>query len=288
MKSAPFSYHRPRSVAEALQLKRELGAEARVLAGGQSLMPMMHFRIANPEHLIDINPLVELAYTRRENGHLAVGARTRHAELLDSVDAAAAAPLLTRAVGWVGHAQIRHRGTVVGSIAHADPSAEVPAAVLALGGEVTAASAGGTRTVAAADLFTGPFTVSLQDDEIITELRVPVWPDGTGAAFVEMSRIYHGFPVVGVAALLHLADGVVDRVSVGLCGMAANAITANVAGLVGSAPTAAAIEAVARAAIGVLEPPGDVHGSTAYRKRIGTALVRRALAEAAANAGGAR
>lgn len=288
MKSAPFSYHRPDSVSAALQLKHELAADARVLAGGQSLMPMMHFRLARPEHLIDINGLEELAYVRRQGDHLAVGARTRHAELLDSPDAAVAAPLLARAASWVGHAQVRHRGTVVGSIAHADPSAEIPAAVLALGGEVTAASAGGTRTVAAADLFTGPFMVSIADDEILTEVKVPIWPDGTGTAFVEMSRIFNGFPVVGVAALVHLQDGLVDRVSVGLCGMAANAISADVSGLVGSAPTADAVETAARAAVAGLEPPADVHGSTRYRKRVGVALIRRALTEAVANAGGAR
>lgn len=292
MKSAPFRYHRPGSLAEALELKRELGADARVLAGGQSLMPLMHFRLAAPEHLIDINGLAELAYSRRQDGHLAVGARTRHAELLESAEAATTAPLLTRAASWVGHAQIRHRGTVVGSVAHADPSAEIPAAVLALGGEVTAASAGGTRTIPAAELFTGPFTVSIADDEILTELRVPAWPDGTGVGFVELTRIYHGFPVVGVAAAVHLSDGAVDRASVGLCGMAASAIVADVSGLVGAVPTPEAIEAVARSAVAPLEPPGDVHGSTAYRKRVGTALVRRALTEAVTQAeltaGGAR
>lgn len=290
MKSAPFRYHRPGSLAEALELKREHGPDARVLAGGQSLMPLMHFRLAAPEHLIDINGLAELAYARRENGHLAVGARTRHAELLDSVDAAAA-PLLTRAVSQVGHAQIRHRGTVVGSIAHADPSAEIPAALLALGGEVTAASAGGSRTIAAADLFTGPFTVAIEDDEILTEVRVPAWPDGSGVGFVELTRIYHGFPVVGAAAVVHLSGGTVDRAAVGLCGMAATAITAEVGGLVGAEPSPGAIEATARAAVAPLEPPGDVHGSTAYRKRVGVAMVRRALTEAvtqAERAGGAR
>jgi CO/xanthine dehydrogenase FAD-binding subunit len=287
MKSAPFSYHRPGSVPEALALKQELGADARILAGGQSLMPMMHFRLARPQHLIDINGLDELAYVRRQNGHLSVGARTRQADLLAASDAAAS-PLLTRAVGWVGHAQVRHRGTVVGSIAHADPSAEIPAAVLALGGEVTAASVRGIRTVAAVDLFTGPFMISIQDDEILTEVKVPVSSEGMGVAFVELSRIFHGFPVVGVAALVHLEAGVVDRVSVGLCGMAANAITADVAGLAGSVPTTDAVEAVARAAVAGLEPPPDVHGSTSYRKRVGVALIRRALTEAVADAGGAR
>jgi aerobic carbon-monoxide dehydrogenase medium subunit len=287
MKSAPFTYHRPGSVTEALELKNEFGPDARVLAGGQSLMPMMHFRIARPEHLIDINGLDELAYVRRENGRLTVGARTRHAELLEAPDAAAS-PLLAQAVGWVGHAQVRHRGTVVGSIAHADPSAEIPAALLALGGEVTAASTRGTRTIAAQDLFAGPFTVSVADDEILTSVTVPTQPEGTGTAFVEFSRIFHGFPVVGVAALVHLEGGVVDRVAVGLCGMAANAITVDVAGLVGSTPTADAVESAARAAVAGLDPPADIHGSTGYRKRVCVALIRRALTEAVANAGGAR
>jgi aerobic carbon-monoxide dehydrogenase medium subunit len=285
MKSAPFSYHRPTTLAEALEVKRALGDQARVLAGGQSLMPMMHFRLATPAHLIDINGLDDLAYVRRQNGHLAIGARTRHAELLGDQQATAAAPLLTQAVALVGHAQIRHRGTVVGSLAHADPSAEIPAAVLALGGEVTASRSSGTRTVAAADLLTGPFTVSLADDEIITELRVPAWPDGTGTAFLELTRIYHGFPVVGVAAAVHLEEGVVDRAAVGLCGMAANAITIDVAALVGNPLSDATIDAVAQVAVDRLEPPADVHGSTAYRKRVGRAYVRRALIEAGRVAG---
>ena len=140
MKSPPFSYHRPATVAQALDLKRDLGGEARVLAGGQSLIPLMHLRLVTPDHLIDINALNELAYLRRDDGHLAIGARTRHADVLASPEAGAV-PLLVEAVSQVGHAQIRHRGTVAGSMAHADPSAEIPAAVLALGGTVTARSA---------------------------------------------------------------------------------------------------------------------------------------------------
>jgi len=287
MKSAPFTYHRPRSVPEALELKHELGGDARVLAGGQSLMPMMHFRLAQPAHLIDINGLDELAFVRRQDDRLTVGARTRHAELLEAADAKSS-PLLTQAVAWVGHAQVRHRGTVVGSIAHADPSAEIPAALLALAGEVTAASTRSTRTIAAADLFDGPFTVSLADDEIITSVAVPVSAAGTGTAFVEFSRIFHGFPVVGVAALVQLDTGVVSRAGIGLCGMAANAVTADVSGLVGLPPTAEAVEAAARAAVADLEPPADIHGSTKYRKRVCIALIRRALDEAVTNAGGIR
>lgn len=288
MKSPPFEYHRPATLAEALDLKRDLGGDARILAGGQSLVPLMHLRLAAPAQLIDINALAELAYVRRENGQLAVGARTRHAELLDSAGATAAAPLLARAVSHVGHAQIRHRGTVVGSIAHADPSAEIPAALLALGGTVTARSARAERTIAGADFLTGPFQTSLADDEIVTEVRFPTWPGDTGTAFLELCRVYHGFPVVGVAALVHLSGGTVDRAAVGLCGMAGNAITVPVDGLVGNAPSAETIAAAAHDAVGGLEPPGDVHGSTSYRRRVGEAYVRRALVAAADDAGRAR
>jgi carbon-monoxide dehydrogenase medium subunit len=285
MKSPPFEYHRPATLAEALDLKHDLGGDARILAGGQSLIPLMHLRLAAPAQLIDINALDELAYLRRENGHLAVGARTRHAELLDNAGATAAAPLLARAVRCVGHAQIRHRGTVVGSVAHADPSAEIPAALLALGGTVTARSARADRTIPAGDFFTGPFQTALADDEIATEVRFPTWPDDTGTAFLELCRVYQGFPVVGVAALVRLSGGTVDRAAVGLCGMAGNAITVPVDGLIGNPPTPETIAAVAHDAVRGLEPPGDVHGSTPYRRRVGEAYVRRALTAATADAG---
>jgi carbon-monoxide dehydrogenase medium subunit len=288
MKSPPFEYHRPATLAEALDLKHDLGGDARILAGGQSLIPLMHLRLAAPAQLIDINALEELAYLRRENGSLAVGARTRQAELLDNAGATAAAPLLATAVSCCGHAQIRHRGTVVGSVAHADPSAEIPAALLAMGGTVTARSARADRRVPAADFLTGPFQTSLADDEIVTEVRFPVWPDDTGTAFLELCRVYHGFAVVGVAALVHLSGGTVDRAAVGLCGMAGNAITVPVDGLIGHPPTEEAIAEVARDAVRDLEPPDDLHGSTSYRRRVGEAYIRRALTTATDDAGRAR
>ena len=286
MKSAPFEYHRPSDLSEALALKAELGAEARVLAGGQSLMPMMKFRLATPPHLIDINRLSELDYVRRDNGSLAIGAGTRQQTVVDSADAAAAVPLLVEAMGQIGHAQIRHRGTVVGSIAHADPSAEIPAVLMTLGGSVTAASASGERTIEAGDLFTGPFSTAVADDEILTEARVDVWPDGTGFSWLELTRVYNGFPVVGVGAAVHMSDGVADRAAIGMCGMAGHAVAAPVDGLVGTAPTEEAIAAAAEAAVAGLDPPEDVHGSGRYRLRVGRALVRRALAAATQSAGG--
>jgi len=286
MKSAPFDYHRPSTVDEALALKDELGGDARILAGGQSLMPLMHFRLATPAHLIDVNQLDDLDYVRRSNGYLAIGARTRLQFVLTSAEAASAAPLLVEAIGWVGHVQIRHRGTVVGSVAHADPSAEIPTVVLALGGSMVARSTTGEREIMADDFFKGPFSTALADDEILTEVRVPVWPDGTGSAWLEFSRIYHGFPVVGVGAVVRLHDGVVDRAAIGMCGMAYNAITAPVDALLGREPTPEVIAEAAEAAVAGLDPPGDIHGSGPYRVRVGRACTLRALTAAVAAAGG--
>lgn len=288
MKSAPFTYHRPSTLDEALALKRELGGDARILAGGQSLMPLMHFRLASPGHLIDINRIDELGRLGRSNGHLAIGAVVRQQQVLTSPEAAAAAPLLVDAVGWVGHDQIRHRGTVAGSIAHADPSAEIPAVALALGASMVARSATGERVIPAVDFFTGPFSTALADDEILTEVRIPAIHDGAGTAWMEFSRIYHGFPVVGVGAVVRMSDDVVESASVAMCGMAGSAVLATVGSLIGQEPTAAAIAAAADESVTGLDPPGDIHGSGPYRIRVGRAYVGRALAAAVrATRGGA-
>lgn len=287
MKPAPFEYHRPSSLDEALALKHEHGAEARILAGGQSLMPMMRFRLATPSHLIDLNGLSELDYVRRANGHLSIGAATRQQAVLDSADAAAAAPLLVDAMRHIGHAQIRHRGTVVGSIAHADPSAEIPAVLLTVGGSVVARSPDGERVIAAADMFTGPFATAVADDEILTEARVEAWPEGSGFAWIELCRVYNGFPVVGVGAAVQMEDGTVARAALGMCGVAASAIAAPVDGLIGAEPTAETIDAAAEAAVAGLDPPADVHGSGPYRIGVGRACVRRALSAATRAAGAA-
>lgn len=288
MKSAPFSYHAPASIAEALVLKAAHSGNSAILAGGQSLMPLMRFRIANPANLIDINRIDELSYIRRVNGTLTIGALTRHADVLASTAAQVAAPLLVEAVGHVGHAQIRHRGTIAGSAAHADPSAEIPAALMALGAQMQCSSRSGTRSVPAEDFFMGPFSTAIADNEILTEVRIPEWPEGTGSAWLELTRIYHGFPVVGVGALIHISDGTIDRASVGMCGMAGTPIVseAATAALVGNAPSTELIEDTTSTAIDGLQPPADVHGSTAYRLRAGRAYIKRTLTAAIRNAGG--
>lgn len=288
MKSAPFAYHAPTTTEEALALKTDLGGDARILAGGQSLMPLMHFRLATPSALIDINRLDDLANIGRSNGTLTIGAVVRQSDVLTSTEAASAAPLLVEATGHIGHAQIRHRGTLAGSAAHADPSAEIPAVLMALGAEMVCASKGQQRTVSATEFYAGPFETVLGDDEVLTAIHVPATPDGTGSAWVELTRIYNGFPVVGAGAVVTMADGVIANASVGLCGLAATPTVSDAAAdvLTGATPSPDLAAGAAAAAIEALEPPGDVHGSTSYRKRAGRAIVARAIAAAIERAGG--
>ena len=288
MKPPPFSYHAAATTTEAVALLVEYRDEARVLAGGQSLVPLMNFRLARPAHLVDINPVAELSSIRLADGELVVSAGVRQSALERSAEAARHAPLLVEAVKLVAHPPIRHRGTVGGSLAHADPAAELPAAALALGGEMTLVSRRGQRTVPVADFFQGPFTTAVAADELLTEYRAPAWPAGTGHAFLELSRTHGAFAVVGAAALLHLDGGRVDRVAIGLCGVAGTPVRARAAEerLLGQTPSADLLEAAAEAASASLEPPSDVHGSAGYRRKVAKAFVRRALEQALARAQG--
>jgi len=197
-------------------LAEHADVEARPLAGGQSLIPMMNFRLAQPGYLVDLRRVAGLAGIRREGDTLVIGAMTRMAEVERSPEVAVAAPLAAEAIGLVAHVPVRNSGTVGGSLAHADPAAELPTVVLALGGELVAAGPGGRRTIAAADFFTGPYSTALEPDEILTELRLPVWPGGH--AFTEFSRIHANFAVVAVAALVDADGDRVRRASVALAG----------------------------------------------------------------------
>jgi carbon-monoxide dehydrogenase medium subunit len=288
MKPAPFSYHAATSVKEALDLLTELGPDVRVLAGGQSLVPMMNFRVAQPEHLVDINPVVELDYLHAEDGRLAIGARTRQAALERSPTAAAQAPLLVEAVRHMSFPTVRQRGTVGGSLAHADPAAELPAAVLAMDGELVVTGPEGSRTVPVAEFFRGPFETVVAPHELLTEIRVNAWPAGTGHGFLEFARAHHAFAVVGAAALIHLDGGLVARAAVALCGVAGIPVraTAAVDQLVGGVPTPEALEEAAAAAADGLDPPSDVQGSGAYRRKLARVFVRRALRLAVDRANG--
>ena len=208
MKPPPFAYAAPATLEEAVGLLTEHAeAEPRVLAGGQSLIPLMNFRLAKPGYLVDLRNVAGLSGIRRDGDVLVIGAMTRMSEVERSPEVAVAAPLVAEAIGLVAHAPVRNSGTVGGSLAHADPAAELPAVALALDAELVAAGPGGTRVIPAAEFFTGPYSTALAPDEILTEIRLPVWPGGH--AFTEFSRVHANFAVVAVAALVEL-DG--DRI----------------------------------------------------------------------------
>ena len=272
MKPAPFTYHRASSASEAVAMLASAGEEASVLAGGQSLVPLMNFRVAQPAHLVDINYVDELDYIRLDDGWLAIGARTRQAAVERSDEVARAAPLITEALGQVAHPPVRHRGTVVGSVVHADPAAELPAVVLALDGEIVLRGPDGERRVAAGEFFTGALMTARRPGELVTEVRVPAaGDDGDGHAIVEFSRRHADFAVAGAA---------VSGGAIALFGVADTPVRATEAERLLAADGGASAGDVAAAATDGLQPNEDVHGGAAYRRRVARACVERALARA--------
>jgi CO/xanthine dehydrogenase FAD-binding subunit len=287
VKPAPFEYDDPRMLDEALALLAEHGDDAKVLAGGQSLVPLLNFRLARPGRLIDINRIEELDYLRFDDGVVRIGALARHASLEESAETARRVPLLTQAVGFVGHLQIRNRGTVGGSVAHADPAAELPVALAALDARYHVRSRSGDRVVDAEDMFVTHLTTSLAPEDLLTEIEVPVPPPATGSAFVEFSRRHGDFALGGAAAMVTLGgDGACERARIALLAAAPTPVRARDAEdwLRGVAiDEATAAEAAARAVAGV-SPTGDIHGSSEYRRGLVEAMVKRALLEAARRA----
>lgn len=261
MKPPPFDYHVPATLDEALALRRELGPDASLLAGGQSLVPLLNMRLARPTALVDLNRLPELSYVRREAGGVAVGAMTRHRELELSSLAYEVNPLLREGLRYVAHPIVRNRGTIGGSVAHADPAAELPAVLVALGGSVTAASASGARRIEAGDLFAFHFTTTLEADEILTEVWFPGLGPEDGHAFLEVSRRHGDYALAGVACVVRGAS-----VRLAFTGVGVRPVLVE-----GDDPDAAAA---------AVEPATDVHATAAYRRDLVRVLARRAVAEA--------
>jgi carbon-monoxide dehydrogenase medium subunit len=281
MKLPRFTYHRPESLEEALALLAEHD-DVKVLAGGQSLIPLMALRLGAPDHLVDIARLPELADVRDDDGALAVGAGVTYARAERSEQVAAAAPLLARALPQIGHQAIRSRGTVCGSLAHADPAAELPAVAVASGASVVVRSVRGERVVPAAEFFQGYLSTALEPDELIVEVRFPAFPETAGAAVVELSRRHGDFALIGVEATVDVADGTIAACSLVFFG--AGAVPRRVedaeAALVGAPPVAGPVDEAAAIVSAQLDPPDDIHGSRAYRKHVAGVLTRRALTEA--------
>jgi carbon-monoxide dehydrogenase medium subunit len=283
MKPSTFEYHVPETVDEAVSLLTELGDEAKVLAGGQSLVPMLSLRLAYFDHLVDVGRIDDLRGIRHENGVVHIGATTVDAALERDDGLAGRVPLLARATPFVGHFQIRNRGTVGGSVAHADPAGEYPAVTLALDAEVEVASAQGRRTIAARDLFTGFWSTALAPDELLVGLRFPVWTGRCGFGVREFARRFGDFAVAGAVVAIELDDeDRVQRSAIGLLGLGQTPLraTAAEAAAGGQGTDLDADELGALAVADLDEVPSDVHGSASYRRRVGAAMVSRAWTDA--------
>ncbi len=287
MKPAPFEYVAPRSVEEAVRLLGEHGADAKILAGGQSLVPLMNMRLARPSIIVDINRIPALDYITPGPGVLRVGALCRQRTAETSPAVAAQCPLLRDALRLVGHAQIRNRGTIGGSIAHADPSAELAAVLAALGGDVSVQGPGGTRVIAASDLFVTYLTTSLEADELLTEVRFPALLPGAGWSWMEIARRHGDFALVGVGVVLALRGGVISEARIALTGVGPTPVRASEAErlLTGRAPSEGLWDETGSMVHTSLEPDGDIHASPEYRKHVAGVLTRRALREALTRVG---
>jgi aerobic carbon-monoxide dehydrogenase medium subunit len=286
VKPAPFRLHSPATVDEALDVLAELGPDAKVLAGGQSLLPMLNMRLAAPPHLVDVNRLRALATVEPSAGGVRVGALARHAQVLRDAGAAAAVPLLGQGLALVAHPVIRNRGTTVGSLVHADPSGEMTAVLTLLGGEVELRSRAGTRTVAAADFFLGPLESDVAAGELATSAWFPALPPRSGSAFREVARRSGDYAVCGVAAAVTLDPvGRVERARAAYISMSATPVVLDLTDAVaGRVFDAADWAAAARQAAGALEPEPDLHATAAYRRSLAETLTRQALGEAAEGA----
>ena len=292
MKPPKFRYFAPQSVGEALALLAEHADEARVLAGGQSLVPLMNMRLVHPGVLVDINNIDELAYINAWDGGVAIGTMTRDAALIGDRTVTERLLMLTEAAHCVGHPAIRNRSTVGGSIAHADPAAELPAVMVALNAEFVARSRSGSRTISAQDFFKGYLTTDLKEEEMLTELRIPGLPSRSGSAFVEFARREGDYALAGVAAVITLAeDGTIADARLGLCSVGPAPVRplAAEALLRGQSPGNEAWAAAASAVVSILDNPlSDIHGSADYRRHLAGVLTKQALAIAAERAEGNR
>ena len=288
MKPASFEYVRPGSLDEALDVLHERGDDAKVLAGGQSLVPMMNFRLARPAVLVDLNGLGDLAYIRPANGGLALGAMTRQRTIEKSAVVRERAPLLAEATPLIGHLPIRTRGTIGGSLVHADPAAEYPVVMVALDAEFILARKGGTRRVAAADFFDTYLSTTIGPDEILTEIRMPSVVPRAAVAFLEISRRHGDFALVAAGTVVDVdGGGRIAEARIALGGVGPKPVRARTAErmLVGQRPTAALLAEAAASVMPDTDPPEDIHASAEYRREMSAVFARRALTAALAKLG---
>ena len=284
MKPGRFEYHAAASVAEAVGLLHELGDEAKVIAGGQSLVPMMALRLASFPHLVDVWSIAEMRGVRRGNGGMTVGAATIDVAIEHDAGVATAVPMLAKATPYIGHFQIRNRGTIGGALAHADPAAEYPAVAVALDAELEAVGKSGTRRIPATEFFQGFWTTSLEPDELLTAVHFPVWSGPCGFGVAEFARRHGDFAIAGAVAGVQLDhDRRVTRSALALFGVATTPVRcasaeAALTGTPAGEVTVDDVGALARA--DVVEPTGDMHAPPDYRMRVAAAMAARAWAQA--------
>jgi carbon-monoxide dehydrogenase medium subunit len=287
LRPAAFAHHAPATAEEAAGLLGQFGDEAKVLAGGQSLIPMLSMRLAAFPHLVDIGRIGELAKIERDGDALGVGASTVDAAVGGCAEVSAAVPLLTLATPFIGHFQIRNRGTLGGAIAHADPAGEYPAVAVALDAEMEALSSRGRRRIPARDFFRGFWTTALAEDELLVAVRFPIWSGRCGFAVREFARRHGDFAVAGAMVGVELdADGRVRRCAISLFGLGPTPIRATTAEeeVIGRRGDGLGEELGGAAVAALADVPSDLHGSAGYRKRVGPAMVARAWDDAIGDA----
>jgi aerobic carbon-monoxide dehydrogenase medium subunit len=283
MKPAAFEYERPTTLMAALNLLENDGGKSKVIAGGQSLVPMMNFRVVRPDRLIDINRISELDYHRIEGSELVIGALCRHAVLKESELVNQACPMMHAAYDWVAHGPVRNRGTLCGNLCHADPASEMPAVVLAADSVMVLRSSKATRTIPAGQFFLGQYETATRDDELLVELRMPTASKGQGWGFHEVNVRKGDFAIVAAAATLRVsAGGSVKAISIALAGLGSHAIRLSTVekAFIGKEATDAAFREAAAACADAIDPTSDIHGSAEYRKDLARTLIYRALCDA--------
>jgi len=282
MKPAPFDYIAPATITEACSAIAEAGGGATVLAGGQTLMPLLNLRMSQPFIVVDINKIPELKGIARVNGGIRIGPMTRQCEVIESEVLARDLPVLVEAVRHVGHHQTRNRGTVGGSIALGEPAAELPATAVALGATIEARSIRGTRQIPATEFYLGPYMTSLEPDELVTGITFPDWPKGHTTLFNEVAQRPGDFALVGIVGALVIESGIISRVGLGWFGMGPTPINARSAEqmLRGKSLSEIDLQAVAERAVADTSPFDDHHASAEYRRTVGRRILARTLRDA--------
>jgi carbon-monoxide dehydrogenase medium subunit len=283
----PFSYHRPETVADAVKLLSTLGDEARPLAGGHSLVPMMKLRLATPEHLIDLHGIDTLKGIRRDGASIVIGAMTTQHELLASDEIAKSLPILHETALLIADPQVRYMGTIGGNVANGDPGNDMPALMLTLGASYRLEGPGGARDIAASEFYQGAYFTALEPGELLTSISIPVPVAGHGYAYEKLKRKVGDYATAAAAVVLTMAGGKVATCSIGLTNLHETPLLATEAAkaVIGSSLDAAALKKAATAAEAIMSPAADARGPVEYRKHVGGIMVTRALTRAASRAG---